>query len=58
VALLDMQMPDLDGVQLAQEIRQRFANQKLPLVRVTSMGAFRATLTADATRLHKRAALG
>jgi PAS domain S-box-containing protein len=36
LAILDMQMPDMDGVMLAQQIRQR--NAALPLVLLSSLG--------------------
>ena len=53
VALLDMQMPELDGVALAREIRGERDEQALPLVLLTSLGRragevgelFAATLT-------------
>jgi CheY-like chemotaxis protein len=38
VALLDMQLPDMDGVTLARLIRERHDAQQLPLVMLTSMG--------------------
>jgi signal transduction histidine kinase/DNA-binding response OmpR family regulator/HPt (histidine-containing phosphotransfer) domain-containing protein len=38
VALLDMQMPDMDGVTLAREIRRRRDRGALPLVMLTSLG--------------------
>ncbi|MEY4387468.1 MAG: hypothetical protein RLY20_2751 [Verrucomicrobiota bacterium] len=38
VAILDMQMPGLDGLMLAAEIRQLAAHANLPLVLLTSMG--------------------
>lgn len=38
VAILDMQMPDMDGLTLAQEIRQKRDPQTLPLVMLTSLG--------------------
>jgi CheY-like chemotaxis protein len=38
LALLDMQMPGMDGVMLANEIRKLPATAKLPLVLLTSMG--------------------
>jgi signal transduction histidine kinase/DNA-binding response OmpR family regulator len=37
VALLDMQLPDLDGIALAKAIRQQPHCQKLPLVMLTSL---------------------
>ncbi len=40
IAILDMQMPDMDGVSLAKQIRQLEAYQKLPLVMLTSMGRY------------------
>jgi CheY-like chemotaxis protein/nitrogen-specific signal transduction histidine kinase/HPt (histidine-containing phosphotransfer) domain-containing protein len=38
LAVLDMQMPGLDGLMLAREIRELPARQSLPLVLLTSMG--------------------
>ena len=38
LAILDMQMPDVDGVQLAAEIRRLPELQQLPLVMLTSLG--------------------
>jgi PAS domain S-box-containing protein len=38
VALLDMHMPDLDGLMLAAEIRKAQDTQELPLVMLTSLG--------------------
>ncbi len=38
VAILDMQMPDMDGVMLAQEIRKRRNAEQLPLVLLSSVG--------------------
>jgi PAS domain S-box-containing protein len=38
VALLDMQMPELDGVMLAREIQGQLGINTLPLVLVTSLG--------------------
>jgi len=38
VAILDMQMPEMDGVTLAQEIRLLPAGKNLPLIMLTSIG--------------------
>jgi signal transduction histidine kinase/CheY-like chemotaxis protein/HPt (histidine-containing phosphotransfer) domain-containing protein len=39
VAILDMQMPEMDGVSLAKEIRKmHIGGEKLPLVMLTSLG--------------------
>jgi len=37
IAILDMQMPEMDGVSLAEEIRQ-IENQEFPLVMLSSLG--------------------
>lgn len=38
LAILDMQMPDLDGKALAQKIRERFTLKELPIIMLTSLG--------------------
>ena len=38
VAILDMQMPDMDGLTLARNIRNLHAKEKLPLVLLSSIG--------------------
>jgi PAS domain S-box-containing protein len=38
VAVLDMMMPEMDGVTLAQEIRRRRSESELPLLLLTSLG--------------------
>ncbi|HEY1014947.1 MAG TPA: response regulator, partial [Herpetosiphonaceae bacterium] len=48
VAILDMQMPEMDGTMLAAAIRQHLAGQELPLVMLTSLGRREADArTAD-----------
>jgi PAS domain S-box-containing protein len=37
LAILDMQMPDMDGLTLARRIREQPANRRLPLIILTSM---------------------
>jgi CheY-like chemotaxis protein/HPt (histidine-containing phosphotransfer) domain-containing protein len=50
LAILDMQMPDMDGLMLANEIRKLPNGTTLPLVLLTSMG-----VRADATEFSKAA---
>jgi CheY-like chemotaxis protein len=50
LAILDMQMPDMDGLMLANEIRKLPNGTNLPLVLLTSMG-----VRADATEFSKAA---
>ncbi len=38
MAVLDMQMPDMDGLMLAEELRQLDKGRRLPLVMLTSLG--------------------
>jgi CheY-like chemotaxis protein/HPt (histidine-containing phosphotransfer) domain-containing protein len=38
IAILDMQMPEMDGVSLARQMRQLRASQAMPLVLLTSVG--------------------
>ena len=38
VAVLDMSMPEFDGIDLAREIRRRRSAQELPIVMLTSLG--------------------
>jgi PAS domain S-box-containing protein len=47
VAVLDMQMPELDGVALAREIRSRRAAERLPLILLTSLGRREDSAGAD-----------
>ena len=48
LAVLDMQMPETDGVTLAREIRRHRDAQTLPLVLLTSLGRRRADMDAGA----------
>ena len=38
LAILDMQMPDMDGLTLAEEIRKIQSNQPFPMIMLTSVG--------------------
>jgi PAS domain S-box-containing protein len=38
LALLDMQMPEMDGLTLAEKIRASYAKRALPLIMLTSLG--------------------
>jgi PAS domain S-box-containing protein len=57
LAILDMQMPDMDGVMLAQEIRRRLGAKAPPLLLLSSIGRSRAALPPGlfAAVLHKPA---
>jgi len=51
VAILDMQMPGMDGITLAEEIRKLPERQNLPLVMLTSMGHREEHLRAQMARV-------
>jgi PAS domain S-box-containing protein len=55
VAVLDMQMPRMDGIQLGTEIRQLNAHDDMPLVMLTSLGRREqaASTVGFAAFLHK-----
>jgi PAS domain S-box-containing protein len=53
VAILDMQMPELDGVTLAQEIRRSRSAERLPLILLTSLGRGEREEAQFAARLTK-----
>jgi CheY-like chemotaxis protein len=46
LAILDMQMPEMDGLKLAQEIRKIPEYQKLPLVMLSSLSISRSEIEA------------
>jgi PAS domain S-box-containing protein len=47
VAVLDMMMPDLDGIALAREIRKHRTERELPLLLLTSLGRLPQARSAD-----------
>ncbi|HND60676.1 MAG TPA: PAS domain S-box protein [Opitutaceae bacterium] len=61
LAILDYQMPEMDGIQLAKEIRSRFTATQLPLILLTSIGQSAAPsavgIAACASKPAKPAAL-
>lgn len=38
IGILDMQMPNMDGIMLAREIRKKFSKDEMPLIMLTSVG--------------------
>ena len=62
IAILDMQMPEMDGVELAAAIRKRWPQMSLPTVLLTSLGHIRKAsdggrIAATLTKPVKPAAL-
>jgi CheY-like chemotaxis protein/HPt (histidine-containing phosphotransfer) domain-containing protein len=53
VAILDMQMPDMDGLTLSEEIRRHRDARALPLVMLTSLGRSETSPTEFAAYLTK-----
>ena len=51
LAILDMQMPDLDGLELVAQLRQYRDADALPMVLVTSVGNREPVKRADERRL-------
>jgi CheY-like chemotaxis protein len=49
VALLDVQMPGVDGLTLARELRRHRKSESLPLILLTSMGQLTNIVRADRT---------
>ncbi|MEL7534288.1 MAG: response regulator, partial [Bacteroidota bacterium] len=47
IGILDMQMPEMDGLELAEKIRAKLSAQELPLLLLTSLGTQKATKTTD-----------
>ena len=47
IGILDMQMPHMDGIMLALEIRRNHSKEKLPLIMLTSMGQREGNLPQD-----------
>ena len=47
IAILDMQMPEMDGLMLAQSIQQLRDARQLPLVMLTSLGGQESSLGAE-----------
>jgi len=47
LAILDMQMPAMDGISLAKEIRRSFNNDQIPLIMLTSLGRQQVELNTN-----------
>ncbi|HOX66744.1 MAG TPA: response regulator [Burkholderiaceae bacterium] len=52
VAVIDMSMPDVDGLDLACEIRKRRSAQELPIVMLTSLGQRQLGQNAELAACH------
>ncbi|MFK7925315.1 MAG: response regulator [Bacteroidia bacterium] len=54
IGILDMQMPEMDGLELASHIRQKFSPKEMPLLLLTSLGKQESSKTlAFQTQLSK-----
>ncbi|MFW6063686.1 MAG: response regulator [Chloroflexota bacterium] len=56
-AILDMQMPEMDGLQLAEALRRLPDREKLPLILLTSLGDLAGLRQAAANDIHLSAVL-
>ncbi len=46
-AVLDMQMPEMDGVMLAKEIKKQLVDKEMPLIMLSSFGAKDSSIPGD-----------
>jgi len=47
MGILDMQMPDINGIELARKIRENFSIQKIPLLLLSSIGEIKKSEIED-----------